>query len=98
VAGRHRRFRCKPQLRLKKSLQKVGDKFVEVDWDTALNEIAAKLKEVVERYGPESVVTTRHDVHSCFLPLFQYLVGTPNLIGHERASFVGNVEYEHGEV
>lgn len=70
-------------LRLKKPLKKVGDKFVEVDWDTALNEIAAKLKEVVERYGPESVVIARHDVHSWFLPLFQYLVGTPNLIGHE---------------
>jgi anaerobic selenocysteine-containing dehydrogenase len=70
-------------LRLKKPLKKVGDKFVEVDWDTALNEIAAKLKEVVEKYGPESVVITRHDAHSWFLPLFQYLVGTPNLIGHE---------------
>ncbi|MEM4650428.1 MAG: molybdopterin-dependent oxidoreductase [Pyrobaculum sp.] len=70
-------------LRLKKPLKKVGDKFVEVDWDTALNEIAAKLKEVVERYGPESVVITRHDVHSWLLPLFQYLVGTPNLIAHE---------------
>lgn len=66
-------------LRLKKPLKKVGDKFVEVDWDTALNEIAAKLKEVVERYGPESVVITRHDVRRWFLPLFQYLVGTPNL-------------------
>jgi len=70
-------------LRLKKPLKKVGDKFVEVDWDTALNEIAAKLKEIVERYGPESVVITRHDVHSWFLPLFQYLVGTPNIIAHE---------------
>jgi anaerobic selenocysteine-containing dehydrogenase len=48
-----------------------------------LNVIAAKLKEVVERYGPESVVITRHDVHSWFLPLFQYLEGTPNLIGHD---------------
>ncbi len=48
----------------------MGDKFVEVDWDTALNEIAAKLKEVVEGYGPESVVITRHDAHRRFLPLF----------------------------
>ena len=70
-------------LRLKKPLKRVGDKFVEVDWDTALNEIAAKLKEVVERYGPESVVITRHDVHGWFLPMFQYLIGTPNLIAHE---------------
>jgi len=70
-------------LRLKKPLKKVGDKFVEVDWDTALNEIAAKLKEVVERYGPESVVITRHDPHRWFITLFQYLVGTPNLITHE---------------
>ena len=48
-----------------------------------MNEIAAKLKEVVERYGPESVVITRHDAHRWFLPLFQYLEGTPNLIGHD---------------
>jgi thiosulfate reductase/polysulfide reductase chain A len=70
-------------LRLKKPLKKVGDKFVEVDWDTALNEVAAKLKGVVERHGPESVVITRHDVHRWFVTLFQYLVGTPNLINHE---------------
>ncbi len=70
-------------LRIKKPLKKMGDKFVEVDWDTALNEIAAKLKEIVERYGPESVVITRHDAHRWFITLFQYLVGTPNLINHE---------------
>lgn len=48
-----------------------------------MNEIAAKLKEVVERYGLESVVITRRDAHRWFLPLFQYFEGTPNLIGHD---------------
>ncbi len=48
----------------------MGDKFVEVYWDTALNETAAKLRAVVERYGLESVVITRHDAHRWFLPLF----------------------------
>lgn len=70
-------------LRLKKPLKRTENGFVEVDWDTALNEIAAKLKEIVSKYGPESVVITRHDVHSWFLPLFAALIGTPNLIGHE---------------
>ncbi|ABL87344.1 molybdopterin oxidoreductase [Pyrobaculum islandicum DSM 4184] len=70
-------------LRLKRPLKRVESGFVEVDWDTALNEIAAKLKDIVSKYGPESVVITRHDVHSWFLPLFAALIGTPNLIGHE---------------
>jgi len=70
-------------LRLKRPMKRVGEKFVEVDWDSALNEIAAKLREIVEKYGPESVVITCHDAHSWFLPLFQYLIGTPNFIGHE---------------
>ncbi|MFN3805013.1 MAG: molybdopterin-dependent oxidoreductase [Pyrobaculum sp.] len=74
-------------LRLKKPLKRAGKrgegKFQEVDWDAALNEIAAKLREIAERYGPESVVITAHDVHRWFLPVFLTALGSPNLVGHD---------------
>jgi anaerobic selenocysteine-containing dehydrogenase len=74
-------------LRLRKPLKRVGQrgegKFQEVDWDTALNEAAAKLKEVADRYGPQAIAFTRHDHLSWHLPLIASLMGTPNVIGHE---------------
>jgi len=74
-------------LRLKKPLKRVGNrgegKFQEVDWDTALNEIAQKLRDIVNKYGPESVAFTRHDFHSWILPFIASVLGTPNVVGHE---------------
>jgi anaerobic selenocysteine-containing dehydrogenase len=74
-------------LRLKKPLKRVGNrgegKFQEVDWDTALNEAAAKLREIAEKYGPEAIAFTRHDYLSWHLPLIAALIGTPNVIGQE---------------
>ncbi|MBP1449244.1 MAG: molybdopterin-dependent oxidoreductase [Thermoproteus sp.] len=75
-------------LRLKKPLKRIGNrgegKFQEVDWDTALNEAAAKLKEVVDKYGPQAVAITRHEHLLFYLPLIGALIGTPNyLIGTE---------------
>lgn len=73
-------------LRLKKPLKRVGErgegKFQEVDWDTALNEIGAKLREIIQKYGPESVVITYKVTHAWILPLVAYTLGTPNLIQH----------------
>lgn len=73
-------------LRLKKPLKRVGSrgegKFQEVDWDTALNEVSSKLKDIISKYGPESVVFTYHDFYSWHLPLICYTLGTPNLIQH----------------
>ncbi|MEZ0247976.1 MAG: molybdopterin-dependent oxidoreductase [Thermoproteus sp.] len=74
-------------LRLKRPLKRVGNrgegKFQEMDWDTALNEAAAKLKEVADKYGPQAIAFTRHDYLSWHLPLIASLIGTPNVIGHE---------------
>jgi thiosulfate reductase/polysulfide reductase chain A len=73
-------------LRLRKPLKRVGERgeasFQEVDWDTALNEIAAKLREVVAKYGYKSIAITHHDVWSYYMPLLSYLFGTPNIISH----------------
>ncbi|MEM4962064.1 MAG: molybdopterin-dependent oxidoreductase [Acidilobaceae archaeon] len=73
-------------LRLKKPMKRVGERgearFVEVDWDTALNEIASKLRSIVEKYGYKAIAITHHDVWSYYMPLFSYLLGTPNVISH----------------
>ena len=41
--------------RLTKPLKRVGEKFVEISWDEALDEIAGKLKEIRERYGGKAI-------------------------------------------
>ncbi len=41
--------------RLKAPLKRVGDSFVEISWDEALDEIAAKLKQVVGDHGPRAL-------------------------------------------
>ena len=73
-------------LRLRKPLKRVGDrgegKFQEIDWETALNEIAAKLREVVSKYGPESVVFTYHDFYAWHMPFIAFTLGTPNHVQH----------------
>lgn len=41
--------------RLKKPLKRLGDEFVEISWDQALDEIAGKLGNVIKDYGPRSL-------------------------------------------
>ena len=41
--------------RLKRPLQRDGDTWTEIDWDTALDEVAARLREVQARHGQDSV-------------------------------------------
>jgi len=73
-------------LRLKKPMKRVGERgegnFQEVSWEQALNEIAAKLKEIVSKYGYKSVAITYHDVCSYETSIFTYLLGTPNAVQH----------------
>jgi anaerobic selenocysteine-containing dehydrogenase len=40
--------------RLKYPLKRVGDHFDRISWDQAVDEIAAKLKNIVGQYGPRS--------------------------------------------
>ncbi|MFN4046560.1 MAG: molybdopterin-dependent oxidoreductase, partial [Acidilobaceae archaeon] len=73
-------------LRLRKPMVRVGErgeaKFREVDWDTALNGIASKLKEIVEKYGHKAIAITHHDAWTYYMSLFSYLFGTPNVVSH----------------
>ena len=47
-------FQNNPE-RLKFPLKRVGSRFERISWDQALDEIAAKLKEVVQTHGPRSI-------------------------------------------
>ncbi len=43
--------------RLLYPLKKVGDKFERVSWDQAISEIAQKLRDILQRYGPRSLAS-----------------------------------------
>lgn len=72
-------------LRIGKPLKRVGERgegrFEEVSWDTALDEIAAKLKANVAAKGERSVVYTAHDLLAN-AQIAGYALGTPNAISH----------------
>ncbi|MFH1154840.1 MAG: molybdopterin-dependent oxidoreductase [Pseudomonadota bacterium] len=44
-----------PEDRITHPLKKVGDRFVPVSWDQALDEIADRMKSIVGQYGPRSI-------------------------------------------
>ena len=53
--------------RLKYPLKKVGDKFERISWDQAIDEIAAKLKSIVDQYGPRSFAYMGASTQGCHL-------------------------------
>ena len=72
-------------LRIKKPLKRKGERgsgeFEEISWDQALNEIAAKLKEITEKYGEKSVLLTSHNFTG-YQAWFAQPFGTPNVVNH----------------
>jgi anaerobic selenocysteine-containing dehydrogenase len=72
-------------LRIRKPLKRVGERgqgrFEEISWEQALNEIAAKLKTVVEANGARSVAFTTKDL---LTPLhwIAWPLGSPNVVQH----------------
>ena len=53
-------------------------KFKRVSWDEALDFLAARLKVLKQKYGPESVAVFPHGVHSGFFSTLMKAYGTPN--------------------
>src|SRR3990172_8938556 len=47
--------------RLKSSKKRVGDAFVDIDGQQALNEISDKLRGIIDRHGPDSVAVYMGD-------------------------------------
>lgn len=72
--------------RLKYPIKKLGEhdkgKWQRITWDQALNEIAEKLTEIKEKYGPESIASihgTGPRPTSCSTQLLVYALGSPNV-------------------
>ncbi len=72
-------------LRLRRPRKRAGErgegKYVEVSWDVALDEIAAKLKAAVAAKGERSVVYTAHDLTPT-AQVIAYALGSPNVVNH----------------
>ncbi|MFN2323659.1 MAG: molybdopterin-dependent oxidoreductase, partial [Trueperaceae bacterium] len=70
-------------LRLRKPLKRVGERgegrFEEVTWDQALDEIGAKIREIIERDGARSLAFSTHD-YANEQRLAAYALGAPNVI------------------
>lgn len=74
--------------RIKKPMIRTGDrgsgKFKEVSWDEAYDHIATKLKEIIEKNGPESVtLASRKGPHDLFFRQIAKAIGSPNQFSHE---------------
>lgn len=71
-------------LRLRKPLKRIGargeGRFEEVSWDQALDEIAAKLREIVDRDSAKSLCVTTHDFGTEATWL-TFALNAPNMIG-----------------
>ncbi len=77
-------------MRLRHPLKRVGergeDKWKEISWSKALDEVAAKIKEIKEEYGPESIAVSHGTCRSYeeFRYRFLNLLGSPNQIGQSH--------------
>lgn len=87
-----RRWRLAPEFldhpqRVNYPLKRVGERgsgqWQRVTWDDALDEIAAKLAKLKERYGPETLATCIGGPHAVYWPLHRFLnlFGSPNNVG-----------------
>ncbi len=82
--------------RLKKPLIKENGKFREATWDEALGLMAAKFKEAIEQYGPNSVAyygSGQSTVEEGYVvnKLFKGCIGTNNVEGNPRTCMASAV-------
>ncbi len=75
---------------LKRSGERGENKWQRISWKQAFDEIAQKLKELREKYGPETLVFNtigEHNTCEIFRGRFQNLFGTPNYISSATICF-----------
>ena len=74
-------------MRLNYPMRRVGERgsgrWERISWDQALDEIAARLKALKEKHGPETLATGIGGPHTAYWPLhrFMNLFGSPNNMG-----------------
>lgn len=79
--------------RLKKPLKREGDKFVEISWDKALTEISEKLKEIINKYGADTIAAFSGSIGvenyemSTLVHLFLGSIGSPNFFSVESICY-----------
>jgi len=79
--------------RLNYPLKRKGERgeglWEQISWKQALDEIADKLKEIISKYGPEAVATTRGTgrTHDEYRARFFCLLGSLNMIGATEVCF-----------
>ncbi len=79
--------------RLKSPLKRVGDQFVEISWDQALEEIAAKLTQLKQDFGPETLGVFSGSIGVENLEMagltqrFKSAFGTPNFFSVESVCY-----------
>ncbi|MFH2011083.1 MAG: molybdopterin-dependent oxidoreductase [Pseudomonadota bacterium] len=68
---------------LKRAGEKGEGKWEQISWEQALDEIAGKLKDIIERYGPEAVSTSSGTgrSHDEYRTRFFNLLGSPTNVG-----------------
>jgi anaerobic selenocysteine-containing dehydrogenase len=68
---------------LKRVGEKGGGKWERISWDQAIHEISEKLKDIKERYGPESIALVHGHPRGLdyILRRFMNLLGSPNMFG-----------------
>ena len=84
-------FQNNPE-RLKFPLKRVGDRFERISWRQALDEIAAKLKEIHGAHGPRSIAFMGGGGQGCH---FQSLFGVPFLRGLGSYNHYSALAQEH---
>lgn len=80
--------------RLKKPLKKVDGKFVEIELEQAMDEIAAKMKELQENHGAQSVGVwkgegTGFSQQEELARRFAHAIGTPNYFSNDTQCYAG---------
>jgi anaerobic selenocysteine-containing dehydrogenase len=74
-------------LRINYPMKRVGErgegKWQRISWDQALDEVAARLEEIKEKYGAEAVANTRGGWKPSYpyMGRFMHLFGSPNYVG-----------------
>ncbi len=69
--------------------------FERVSWDEALDTIAAQIKEVIERFGPHSILHLDSFWDRCFFPFAPYLHAGVGAWGENSAPAQATAEYRH---